>query len=156
MSFNADVKFKGKGAKEVIEALSNSDAYAKIGILGGGTRTKGSVSNAEIGLAHEFGTSKLPMRSFLRMPLTTKLFGDMKASGMFKKKVVESLVEEKGGVIKYLKAVAVIAEGVVQKAFDTGGFGEWPASNMKNKKNKQTLVESTQLRRSITSEVVDK
>ncbi len=52
-----------------------------------------------------------------------------------------------------VKKVAVVAEGIVAEAFDTGGFGQWPPSDMTHKKVHQTLVETQQLRNSITSEV---
>jgi phage gpG-like protein len=64
-------------------------------------------------------------------------------------------VLKSGTFTPWLKKVAVLAEGIVADAFASGGFGKWPPSDMTHKKNHQTLVETQQLRNSITSEVVD-
>ena len=128
-----------------------------VGVLAGkNPRTdaekKSTQTNAEIGAAHEFGTSKTPRRSFLRMPISENLEKFLQSAGAFDKKTIEKVVKS-GSLIEWMKQVGVTAEKVVQTAFATGGFGQWKPSNMKNKKIHLTLVESTQLRNSITSEV---
>ena len=49
--------------------------------------------------------------------------------------------------------MGAVGESIVQDAFSTGGFGKWKPSRMENKQTKQTLVETQQLRNSITSDV---
>lgn len=161
-------------------AIKSSKAYGRIGILGEkslrsghGTELKGAgtkklvanspgaklksgdfenVTNASIGAAHEFGTSKLPQRSFLRVPIADKLPKEMVDAGLLERNTVMEVIKTKT-VVPWLKKVMILCEGIVADAFDSGGFGKWKPSNMNNKKNKQTLVETQQLRNSITSDV---
>lgn len=57
-----------KNLDKFIKALSKRISNVKIGILGGGARDDGK-TNAEIGAIHEFGTSTMPQRSFLRVQI---------------------------------------------------------------------------------------
>jgi hypothetical protein len=108
-------------------------------------------SNATIGMKHEFGQGA-PVRSFLRMPITEKLQTYLDKTNAFNKATLKLVIQQKT-INPWLKILGRVAENVVGDAFHTGGFGKWPASNMANKKNHQTLVETTQLRDSITSVV---
>lgn len=157
----ADVELKIDGIEKLLKALKSSRLpRARIGILGeSGQRVVSSeqpaeapVTNAQVGAFHEFGTSKTPVRSFLRVPLMQHLNERLEKSKAFDKKAVRAVMAA-GSLVPWMQKVCVIAEGIVQEAFDTGGFGEWPPSEMDGKKVKQTLVETQQLRNSITSEV---
>jgi len=145
---------KTEGLDKLLKALGAKMPTARVGVLGDKNvrSTKGATSNATVGAAHEFGTSKLPMRSFLRVPITEHLQAKMEAAGALDKQVLRQVIAL-GSVLPWLQKIAVIAEGIVGEAFDTGGFGKWPPSMMDYKKNHQTLVETQQLRNSITSEV---
>lgn len=136
-------ELKGKGTKSLVANAKN--AKLKSGDFE-------NLTNAAIGAAHEFGTSKLPQRSFLRVPIADKLPKEMVDAGLLDKNVVKEVIKTKS-VVPWLKKVMILCEGIVADAFDTGGFGKWKPSNMKNKTNKQTLVETQQLRNSITSDV---
>ncbi len=52
-----------------------------------------------------------------------------------------------------MKRIAIVALDVVLGAFATGGYGKWKPSNMEHKKVHMTLVETQQLRNSVTEEV---
>ncbi len=140
------------GLEKLMKALKEKPPMARIGILGGSTREDSGPTNATIGAYHEFGTSKLPVRSFLRMPLTENLQPVLEASGAFSKDVLAKVVAT-GSIFPWVQKMAVIAEDIVLEAFDSGGFGKWPAVDMTHKKNHQILVETNQLRDSITTEV---
>lgn len=141
--------------EKFIEAYADMDGnIGKIGILGDGQVRDGvSSSNAAIGAVHEFGTEKTPQRSFLRLPLTTMLQKKLEQSGAFDKEALRNVVRE-GSMKLYVEKILAVGEATVLEAFATGGFGAWAPSNMKYKKVQQTLVETQQLRDSITSEVV--
>lgn len=115
------------------------------------------LTNPEIGAIHEFGRvgdNPLPARSFLRMPLQTKLVGEVDKIG---KKVFQHLIIKKD-VRTALKALGVVAENVIQAAFATGGFGLWKklsAYTIRKKKSSAILIDTAQLRKSITSAVTD-
>lgn len=150
-----DVTLNLSGLDSLAKALKAKPPTIRVGILGNGNeRTGGGQTNAEIGAAHEFGTSRLPQRSFLRIPISDHLESRMEASGALSQGALDQAVAT-GSMVPWAKKVAVLAEGIVSDAFDSGGFGKWLPSNMAHKKNKQTLVETTQLRNSITSEVVE-
>lgn len=157
MSSEDETTLVTKGLDALITALKVEPPRARVGILGDKTlrknATKGAAANnATIGAAHEFGTSKLPQRSFLRVPITDNLAKKMESSGALDKDVLAEVIREKS-LLSWMKKVAVLAEGIVLEAFDTGGFGKWKPSDMTKKKLQQTLVETQQLRNSITSEV---
>lgn len=133
--------------------MKDQGVTAKVGILGqGNVRTGKTNSNATIGAAHEFGTSTLPQRSFLRVPIAEKLPGALEGSNAFDKDTLNRVMQE-GSFKSWVEKVAILAVSIVQQAFDTGGFGKWKPSQMEAKKVKQTLVETGQLRDSISYEV---
>lgn len=113
-------------------------------------------TNADIGLAHEKGvkTKNLPRRSWLEEPLQDKLRLHMQKLG---EQAIEKMLNS-----QYEQAYAelgVIAEIIIQKGFETGGYGKWPKlkqSTIAAKGSSAILIDTAQLRRSITSEVVHK
>lgn len=131
---------------------------ARVGILGAKNhRSKGeskSPTNAEIGAKHEFGLDGMPMRSFLRMPLTEFLGKYLEKAGAFTEAVLKDVMAT-ASLTPWIKKIGIVGEQVVADAFQTGGFGKWKPSDMSRKRNHQTLVETQQLRNSITSEVVE-
>lgn len=168
------VEFDAKGLDSLIRALDKPPTI-RVGILGGNknARTGGvlhsviktrqtkfvkdkamveTLTNAEVGAIHEFGGEKTPQRSFLRVPIADKLQEYLELSRAFDDSVTRDVILD-GTIVRWLKKVAVIAEQIVADAFDSRGFGRWKASNMSRKQNHQTLVETQQLRNSITSEV---
>lgn len=150
-------EYKDMGLNNLIKALKDKFPTARVGVLGGkNIRTSDEnqpPTNAEVGAAHEFGVpGRLPVRSFLRVPITENMQEYLERAGAFKKEALQKVIQE-GTLVPYVKKIAAVAETIVADAFDTGGFGKWKPSDMKNKKTKQTLVETQQLRNSITSEV---
>lgn len=152
MPNDQETTYKDYGLKNLIKALSGDIPKAKVGVLGDHNIRQDGESNATIGLKHEFGEGKLPQRSFLRQPLIEHLQAAMDESGVFDQNLVKRCIKE-SSLLEFVKKIGLIAENVVLVGFDTGGYGKWKASNMAHKVIKQTLVETTQLRDSITSDV---
>lgn len=165
MSDENETTLATPGLDALVKAMSAPAPVVRVGILGqksvrqseGGAEDskagkEGELNNAEIGVFHEFGTEKMPMRSFLRVPIAEHLEKRMESSGALDKDVLKETIASKT-LLPYMKKVAVLAEGIVTDAFDTGGFGKWAPSDMSQKANHQTLVETQQLRNSITSDV---
>lgn len=144
--------FDFSGLEDLAKFLKENQKSIKVGIIGNSSAREGGLTNAEIGLYHEFGTEKLRMRSFLRYPLANELPKKIEILGVFESDEFEQALKGEG-TSKFIKKLAGLAESTVLEAFDTGGFGMWEESNMENKENHQTLVESKQLRDSITSEI---
>lgn len=155
-----------QGLDQLVKALTAKPVVARVGILGssnhfaqlkqGQSQPAHAVTNAEIGAVHEFGTSKIPQRSFLRIPISDNLNREMDRSNLFDQDVLKDVIES-GSVVPWVKNVAIAAEGCVLDAFNTGGNGKWPAWKNPNYENNtgQLLVDTQQLRNSITSEVIE-
>jgi len=114
-----------------------------------------SLTNAELGLIHEKGslTAKIPPRSFLVKPLKMKEDELKKMSAADLNKLFKT-----GKVMLFLKRIGKSAEKIIQQAFATGGFGMWwslEASTKARKNSSAILIDSGQLRRSISSRVVE-
>lgn len=151
-----------RGLDQLAKALKVDPPRCRVGILGTTARTakpgeKAPLTNAEIGAIYEFDEGRNPNRpggSFLRVPLIDRLDTELENSGAFDKKTLANVIKD-GSITPWLEKVAVVAEKIVLGAFATGGYGKWKPSDMKYKKNAQTLVETKQLRDSITSKVGD-
>lgn len=144
-----------KNLDNILKAFKTNMSRARVGILGAKTTRKDPGStNAGIGAIHEFGSSKMPMRSFLRVPISENLQKRMESSGALDKDVLNEVVKT-ASFIPWLKKVAVLAEGIVAEAFESGGFGKWPAWRTKGYKNynNRILDDTGQLKDSITSDV---
>lgn len=144
--------FDFSGLAELAKILETSKKTIKVGIIGDKTSRDDKLTNAEIGLYHEYGTENLPMRSFLRLPLAEYLPARLEELGAYSNQTLKEAVNT-GDFTPYLKKIAGIAENVVRESFATEGYGNWKTSTMKDKDNQQTLVESGQLRDSISSEI---
>lgn len=110
-----------------------------------------SLTNADLAAIHELGsyTAGIPARPFLRMPLHQKSEDILKEA----KKGAAALLA-RGEVLILMKRLGIAAENAVQRAFATGGFGKWPAlkaSTIKRKGSSRELIDTRQLRLSITS-----
>lgn len=150
--------FEVAGLEQLIKALHVKPPVARVGILGDNVRKtdgeKSTPTNAEVGAAHEFGTSRIPQRSFLRIPISEGLQKEMERSNLLTREVMAEVIKQ-GSIKPWLEKVAICAEACVSEAFDTGGNGKWPAWKDPNYSNNagQLLVDTKQLRESVTSEV---
>lgn len=114
-----------------------------------------SLTNAQIGLIQIFGsfTKKIPPRDFLLMPLEvnrTQIMQTVQKSQKMKAAI------NRGDILGMLKLLGLICEGFVQQAFETRGFGQWPAnrpSTIAQKGSAQPLINTAQLRRVVASDV---
>ena len=156
---NAKVVIKMSKLSKIIESLVMANGYAiKVGILSSSPprNDNSKENNASIGAKHEFGSysDHIPERSFIKMPLTTK-------TNELVKTIVNNILPDmlEGDLMPTLKKIGLAGEQVIDNAFATGGFGSWkPLSpiTIANKGSNAILIDTGQLRRSITSLVVKK
>ena len=155
MSEDDTIDFNDVNLRKLIEAFRNPPKV-KVGVLGNknnrSSPTGKAMSNATIGAKHEFGEDGNPIRSFLRFPLTKYLQKYLNKAGIFSEKALAQVVSSMS-LKPWMVMIGGVGETVVDDGFQTGGFGEWKPSNMAKKKVQMTLVETQQLRRSITSRV---
>ena len=149
-------------------ALMQEDEI-RIGILGSkneresakekkfiGPAPQSDITNAEIGAKQELGSrvERIPARSFLRMPMEEKMPEELEKIGgnrIFKKIM-------KKGALETLREIGMIAEGQIDKAFKSSGFGTWAPNSPYTqwlKKSSRPLIDTGKLRRAVTS-VVEK
>ncbi len=152
-----DTEIRLEGLDKLLKALKAQPPTIRVGILGsnGAARTDGKTTNATIGMVHENGLGNCPQRSFLRVPLTDNLGKEIEASGALDNDVMKAVIAS-GTLEPWAKKIAVLAEGIVLTAFDSSGYGKWAAlkpQTLRRKKLTSILVETQQLRDSITSEV---
>ena len=135
-------------------------AVVRIGIMGAKNSKhksedgSGMLTNAEIGAIHEFGSlsGHIPSRSWLRMPIH-------KGAAFIVKKAKQELkiMAEKGSILPILVNIGIRCGQLIQRAFASRGFGEWAPIKPATKKAKGSsaiLIDTGQLRRSVSSKVV--
>jgi hypothetical protein len=133
--------------KEVVVGITQENASASV--------YNSNVTVLQVGTFHEFGTSGLPVRSFLRVPFDLKK-DDI--NEMLDKQLL-SVFEDGKDVETALSFVGITAQNISKEAFTTKGYGTWPdiEQGTKDKKgSSQVLIDTGTLRRSITFEVRDK
>lgn len=176
MARQTKIKVDISDLQDAVKALGKGH-YARIGILGGDASAKhkeavtkvtkkGKVSrkagavespftNAEIGLVHEMGSisRNIPARSFLRMPIFEKKRDLIRFLGTTK---IQKLFEA-GQIKKIFKMIGIEAEGIVDDAFRSRGFGKWALLSQRTidaKGSDAPLIDTAQLRRAVSSDVV--
>lgn len=158
MPKQTEIRFNLQGLEELRDQVGGT-FITRVGILGAKNARSGveGMSNSEIGVVHEFGSESrnIPPRSFLRFPIEQKAHDLVK--GMTTTSVRNAV--ERRQYRKVFQILGVIAEGIVQNAFSTGGFGSWQKlkqSTINAKGSSAILIDTGELRRSITSDVVKK
>lgn len=145
------------------QALSNADigAIHEFGVLGGFADTPRGQRARKLGGPSAKGEKRnIPARSWLRMPVLTHLPDQLKKMqrGLWQQVILKRGIR---GALAVLGAAAVAS---IQEAFATGGFGQWaPLApfTVRSKLAKQggkgkvaILIDTAQLRQSVTAEVV--
>lgn len=159
MSGDVNISLNTDGLDRLASGLQKS-GKARVGILGGDNLRADeegeSVSNATLGMIQELGSTSrnIPPRSFLRMPL------ELKKAELAKVSQTRAFKDafESGDSHGALSILALAAEGIVLDAFKTSGFGRWAKnkpSTIRSKGSAKPLIDTGELRRAISSEVVD-
>lgn len=132
---------------------------AQVGLFpenAGRSADKGRIdNNPSLGAIHEFGDvgKNIPERSWLRMPLALHL-GD---AIRFRDAIDWFTALRQTGAKRVLAFLGALGEDVVQESFATRGWGMWPAlqpGTIKRKGSSAILIESSQMRKAVSSRVV--
>jgi phage gpG-like protein len=152
------IKMDLTGLDKMVEQLGRT-YVTRVGILGSKNarsgKSGGDMTNAELGMIHELGseTANIPPRSFLVMPLELKK-GELMS--VFQTGAMKAALDN-GDIKKAHQLLGLKAEEIVQQAFSTGGFGQWPAlkpATVAHKGSSAILIDQGELRRAQTSDVV--
>ena len=159
LKFKVETKYDLSKLNKIIGEISN-EYYIKVGIIGESKnkRNEDGLTNSEVGKVHEYGsvTKNIPERSFLRMPIFSK---SKEIVQIAQKLINDALKSNQFNKIQILKKLGKACENFIRDAFNTGGFGKWKALSQNRLDNKsganknKPLVDTTQLRESITSAV---
>lgn len=133
----------------------------KVGILATtNARAKDTLTNAQIGFTNEFGKMtgypKIPARSFIRVPLNLHFNEKLQTKKSLTGKELEKALQT-GQVEQFAAKVGMVAEEVIQEAFETRGDGQWAPNaprTIAEKGSDSPLIDTGQLRRAITSKVI--
>ena len=156
-----DFELDTKKLDVLAKLLKKNSSSLKVGIFGSKAHvkkgnSKSTLTNAELGAIHEYGSISrgIPQRSFLRVPISDHLGKELESAGAISPDTLNKIISEKN-MSAWLKKIAVLAEGIVLEAFNSGGYGKWPKWKNPHYENNagMLLVDSNQLRNSITSEV---
>ncbi len=177
---SVDLEYDFTGLNNFVKTIDRFGKYVvKVGIFGNKSARQGggAMTNAEVGVINEFGSEgrrgavhaflraagihefgsfrgRVPARSFLRMPIAEK---SKQIIADASKGAAEMLA--KGDVVGVLKRLGIACEKQIQLAFATRGFGSWAPdapSTVRKKGSNQPLIDTSQLRRSISSQVSEK
>lgn len=143
MKFEVRTKGKGfKGLVDKISKMSKSQSYVKAGLLSSkkASRPDGEMTNAELGVIHEFGTSKIPARPFVGPSFNNKKDFYKKMLMTLAKRVVTAgiLFDEK---FTLEKALGILGQKMSadMKAFVVGGAPLKPDNSPAVKARKEKL-----------------
>lgn len=159
MTNQTKITFNLKGLEDLQKKVGK-EYRARVGILGdhaARTEQGSPINNAELGVVQMFGslTKNIPPRDFLFMPVQTHSREIVQE--MSKASVKQAIAA--GDFKKVYGLLGAAALGWVLQAFETGGFGQWPAhapSTVRRYGEHALLILSGQLRRAQTSDVVKK
>lgn len=146
-----ETKLDTRKLNDILKTLKSDKRFVKVGVLANHThRYTPGPNSATIGAFQEFGTSKIPSRSFLLMPLVLYLNKSLKKAKSFDQDGLKQLIQTKN-LQAWLESLGHVAVDIVKGAFDTSGYGAWQP----DKNGGLPLVETGQLRSSISSEVAN-
>jgi hypothetical protein len=127
--------------------------YVDVGILGAnaGKTEEGGATVGMIGAVQEFGSidGRIPKRSFIRMPLQTH---QAEIQAQVEPRMQKHM--EQADIKGIFTDIGIAAEGVIQDAFDSNGFGQWKPnaeSTIAQKDSDSPLIDTGLLRKSISS-----
>jgi len=131
----------------------DKDYITKVGVLGAKNARNGENTNAMIGAVHEFGsfTKNIPRRSWLKMPLVHK---NKKLLNRWVLSVRRLLPRRK--FKRMFEILGIEAESIIHRSFETKGFWQWKKiteQTARRKGSNQILIDTAQLRKSVTSKV---
>src|SRR5690606_9071336 len=138
------------GLKALKAALPKDD-IVKVGVLAADNARDDGFGNAEIGLNQEVGSlsRNIPARSWLRMPIEEKQKDLVK---FLQTDRAQELAEELD-FETLLELLGLKAEGIIDEAFRTGGFGKWAANapaTIAAKGSSNPLIDKSELRRAVS------
>jgi phage gpG-like protein len=145
------IKMDITGLKKLQKALKTIPKM-RVGIFKN-SRTDGG-NNASIGAEHEFGSARVPQRSWLRVPLQDFMPSKLDQFQEFKDEDLKQVIKT-GSFQIMMKLLGELAVKIIKEGFETGGFGKWKRWKDPHYKNRtgKILLDTKQLKESVSFEV---
>jgi len=140
----------GKGIAALLKRLD--DGFVNVGILAGEGQHEDSVLTvAQIGFWHEFGAenANIPERSFIRSTINGKAKEIKAVSRAQLKKVINGVTTTEKG----LGILGAFTAGLIQEKFTSNNWAPNTAKTELRKGSSAPLIDTGQLRQSISYEV---
>lgn len=137
-------RLQGMAGKEVVVGVTRASA---------GRDQTGEINNAELAAVHEFGTKdgRIPERSFIRSSMTENSASYVDTHAENLRKVIRGEMP----FDKSLDLLGVRAAADVQQNIRNGDFESLAQSTIDRKGSSKPLIDTGNLRQSITHEVRD-
>lgn len=130
---------------EIKDALGDMDKFVTVGIHEDKNARKGKFTNAQVGAANHFGTSRIPARPWLDVGVEQ---GSRKYI-----QIIESAVKSNESLDMALERVGVVAAGEVQLYIRQLQDPPNAESTIKKKKSANPLIDTGQMRQSVSYKV---
>lgn len=138
----------GKGIKKLFNRLEKGSV--DVGILTGeGKHEDSDLSVATVGFFNEFGTSTIPERSFIRSTINGKSKEIKKVAAAQYKLVLNGKISNEKG----LGILGAFTAGLIQQTFTSNDWPDNTQSTINKKGSSRPLVDTGQLRQSISWKV---
>jgi hypothetical protein len=138
----------GKGIASLFKRLEKG--HVNVGVLKKAGKHEGSdLTVAQVGLYNEFGTATIPERSFIRSTIEEKSREIKKVSQTQYKKVLNGDIDLNKG----LGILGVFVQGLIQEKFTNNNWLPNVPSTIISKGSSKPLINTGQLRQSISFEV---
>lgn len=138
----------GKGIKKLFKRLKTGSV--DVGILASeGKHEDSDLTVAQVGFFHEFGTSIVPERSFIRSTINGQSKEIKKVARSQYKKVLNGSISAKDG----LGVLGAFTSGLIQEKFTNNNWAPNSEFTQEAKGSSTPLIDTGQLRQSISYKV---
>lgn len=141
------VVHNGDYGKSIRKLMKNMSVIA--GLPKGSGSYQDGISIVEVGAINEFGTNKIPARSFVRVPIQNAKKSIFKLVALESKK----LYSLKSSVSISLETIGIMMSDKMKESFTNNNWKENAPYTVEKKGSSTPLINSGQLRQSITFEV---
>jgi len=139
----------GKGIRALIKRTSKGGTV-QVGILAGEGKHEGSdLTVAQVGFHNEFGTEKIPERSFIRLTINTK----SKEIKQVARNEYKKIIDGKSNPEKGLGILGAFTAGLIQETFTSNNWVANAERTIEEKGSSNPLIDTGQLRQSISYKV---
>lgn len=150
------IKIDNKLKKEIAKIEQLQKQTIRVGVIGDGSTRDDGLTNAFLLFLHTWGsvTRNIPPR-----PVLDAIEVKQQDFGNNTQQIMHKLLINKLDVLTTAKQIGALALSYILMSFETKGFGRWPElkpQTIEKKNSDAILIQTGQLKRSLTFDVVTK